>query len=233
VTYPTSLDPKALLAPADVVGVKVGPYMASETVKYAEKLIREGINSRSEIMAWGSALEEVRKERRRIEKVMEFFVAPIKALKKSVEEARKKQEFMFEVPLEFFKSLDDRLSKPYGDFILKIKLEDEAKARAAQEAEAAAAAALAKQNTGNDFMAEIAAQEVLAEPIKAPTAKVKTMTGSTSVVFIDRVTIIDAAAVPRMFCKPDEALLLEKFKLGEVVEVPGVKFWLEPSTRIR
>jgi hypothetical protein len=229
--YP--IEPENLLTPADVVGVKIGPYMASETVKYAEKLIREGIASRRDIGAWGSAIEDVRKERKRIEKVMDFFLAPIKAAKAAVESARKQQADMFKPPIDFLQLLDDRLSEPYGAFLLKVKREDYAKAAAKQEQEAAAAAELAKQQTGSDFMAEIAAQEVLAEPVKTNTQKVKTSTGTTYTVFIDRVRIVDAAAVPRIFCKPDEELLLEKFKAGEITHVPGVEFWQEPSIRVR
>lgn len=223
------IDPRALLAPADVVGVQVGPYRATESVKYAEKLIRDGINSRQDILPWGSAIEDVRKEKRRIEKVKDFFLSPIVAAKKAVESARKDQAAMFDDPINFLESLDEKLSKPYGDFVLKILLEDEAKAKAEKEAKAKAAEEAAQ----SDFMADIAKEEVYEEPVKVHTAKTKTMTGSTYTVFIDRVRIVDANAVPRMFCKPDEALLLEKFKSGEVVEVPGVEFYKEPSTRVR
>jgi hypothetical protein len=226
---PCHIDPKSLLAPSDVVEVEVGHYRANYAVKYAEKLISDGINKRQDLLPWGSAIESIRKERKRIEKVKDFFLAPIVAAKKAVESARKDQAAMFDDPIDFLESLDAKLSKPYGDFVLKIRLEDEAKARAEQEAKAKAAEAAAQ----SDFMADIAKEEVYEEPVKVHTAKTKTMTGSTYTAFIDRVRIVDSDKVPRMFCKPDEALLLEKFKSGEVVEVPGVEFYKKPSTRVR
>lgn len=223
------IDPKSLLVAADVVGVEIGPFRANESVKYAEKLIREGINSRQDIFPWGSAIESIRKENRRIEKVKDFFLQPIVKLKKMVEDARKEQAAMFDAPINFLEELDKKLSGPYGAFVLKIRIEDEAKAKAEQEAKEKSAT----ESVQSDFMADIAKEEVYEEPVKVHTAKTKTMTGSTYTAFIDRVRIIDANKVPREFCIPDEVLLLEKFKKGEVVEVPGVEFFKEPSTRVR
>jgi hypothetical protein len=222
----------ALVVPVEKVNEKIGDIRAGAELAYAERLIASGITKRDDIAPWGSEIELVTKEIRRIEKVRDFFLEPIKEAKAAIEAARKRQSAMFDGPISILQSIKDKLAGPLGDFMLKCKTEDEAKARVEQEAAAQAASDAAKKD-GNEFMESVAADEVLAEPLKKPLTKVTTPTGSTSMRFIPRVRIVDAKIVPRNYCKPDEDKLLADYKSGLITEVPGVEFYQISATWVR
>lgn len=218
-----------LLAPAEKVKEAIGDIRASADLSYAEKLIASGITSKSDIMPWGSEIEAVAKEIRRIEKVREFFLGPIVEAKRAVELARKKQSAIFDEPISFLQSIKNKLSEPYGRFILRCKQEDEAAAESERQAKLKAARAEAS----SDFMADVAAEEIMAEPVKPPVTKVTTMTGSASVRFLDRVRLVDIGKVPKEYLLPNESKALADFKAGRVKEIPGLEFYKEPAMWVR
>lgn len=223
---------ESLIVPEEKVKEKIGDIRVSADLAYAEKLIAAGIKTRDDISPWGGEIETVTKDIRRIEKIRDFFLEPIKEAKAAIKTARKKQSAMFDSPIAILQAIKDKLSKPYGDFILKCKLEDEAKARAEQEAKLKEIADKAKLES-NDFMASVAVDEVLAEPVKPPITTVKTGTGSISMRFLDRVRITDAKLVPREYCKPDEEKLLADYKSGLITEVPGIEFYQDQRPWVR
>lgn len=222
----------ALVVSEKVVLEKIGDIRANADLAYAEKLIATGITRRDEMGVWGSAIELITKEMRRLEKVRDFFLEPIKEAKKAVEAARKKQSDMFDGTIELLRDIKKKLDGPFGNFVLKCDLEDKAKAKVEQDAKLKAIADQAKTD-GNDFMAAVETDVVLLEPEKKSITKVKTTTGSTSVRFLDRVKLTDINKVPRQYLVIDEAKLLADFASGLITEVPGVEFYQVPATWVR
>ena len=210
----------------------IGNFEKSPAVEYAESLIVSGIHERGQMLVWGRTIEDVTKEIRRIDKLRAKRLAPILAAKKNIESLRKQQSSWFDKPIAFLQDIKDRLSRPYGEFVLKCKRDDELAAIAEQEEEARKAAEASKSEN-NEFMADIIQDEVLSNPLPKPIATIRTGTGSTTIKTRDCVRLVDIAKVPSQYVVIDEKKLLDHYKIGMITEVPGVEFYQEPYTYVR
>jgi hypothetical protein len=217
---------------------KVGDYRHSVNLPAARALITRGLTKRDDIMLFSEKIAQIANETKKITKIRDFILEPIKTIKAQVESMRKEKSSLFDPALNELADVRAKLEAIYNPFMDRVRREDEAAAIKKHNDEIAAAEeATRNANSSDDFMAVVAAEEKLSvavdKPLAKPLTRVKTMEGCTYNIEVQRLEVVDISKVPAKYLLPDEAGMMIDFKAGRVNEIPGVRFFKETQTRVR